>query len=411
MITRPLPTWIVAILVIVVLQTVTATLGRLVPVAAPAFMAEFGWDESFVGYLAAASVIGSLFVLTAGIGLLHRMGGVCALQVSLLLGALCLMLYIVPSAVRSRWLASVLIGLSNGTANPAGSEVLQRFTPPAHRNFVFSIKQAGVPLGGVIAGLGVPALIEAVGWRMALVIAGAAAFAVTALTAPFRSRIDPPRDPMVATRLVSFHPTHILVPLRSLSRAPGLWRVSWVGCLLAFPQAVWVTFAAIYLVVALGLSLSVAGLVYAVMQATSVLGRIVMGWFADHVASSTTTLALASVASALSTIAFGLVRPDWPLWALALLAAVAGIAVSGWNGVQIAEVARRSPPALVGETAAGSVILVYASNMMGPVFFAAFVAATGRFDLAFMISGALTLLCLPLLHGIDRAPETTRNRE
>ena len=60
-------------------------------------MAEFGWDESFVGYLAAASVIGSLFVLTAGIGLLHRMGGVCALQVSLLLGALCLMLYIVPS--------------------------------------------------------------------------------------------------------------------------------------------------------------------------------------------------------------------------------------------------------------------------------------------------------------------------
>ena len=41
------------------------------------------------------------------------------------------------------------------------------------------------------------------------------------------------------------------------------------------------------------------------------------------------------------------------------LAAVAGIAVSGWNGVQIAEVARRSPPALVGETAAGSVILVW----------------------------------------------------
>jgi len=410
MITRPLPTWIVAILVIVVLQTVTATLGRLVPVAAPAFMAEFGWDESFVGYLAAASVIGSLFVLTAGIGLLHRMGGVRALQVSLLLGALCLMLYIVPSV----WVAlgaSVLIGLSNGTANPAGSEVLQRFTPAAHRNFVFSIKQAGVPLGGVIAGLAVPLLIETVGWRMALVIAAAAAFGITALTWPFRARIDPPRDPMVEIRLVSFRLSHILVPLHSLSRGPGLWRVSWVGCLLAFPQAVWVTFAATYLVVALGLSLSVAGLVYAVMQATSVIGRIVMGWFADHVASSVTTLALASVASALSTIAFGLVRPDWPLWALALLAAVAGIAVSGWNGVQIAEVARRSPPALVGETAAGSVILVYISNFLGPVFFAAFVTATGHYDLAFMISGALTLLCLPLLHGIDRSSETTHNRQ
>jgi MFS family permease len=192
------------------------------------------------------------------------------------------------------------------------------------------------------------------------------------------------------------------VPLRSLSRAPGLWRVSWVGGLLAFPQAVWVTFAATYLVVTLGLSLSVAGLVYAVMQLTSVVGRVVMGWFADHVASSTTTLALASVASALSTIAFGFVSPAWPLWALMLLAAVAGISVSGWNGVQIAEVARRSPPGLVGETAAGSVILVYASNMMGPVTFAAFVALTNRFDYAFMVSGALSLLCLPLLHNIDR---------
>jgi predicted MFS family arabinose efflux permease len=209
---------------------------------------------------------------------------------------------------------------------------------------------------------------------------------------------------MVAVRWVNFRLTHVLVPLRSLSRAPGLWRVSWAGCLLAFPQAVWVTFTATFLVLALGLPLGVAGLVYAVMQATSVIGRVLMGWFADHVASSTTTLALLSVASALSTIAFGFVTPDWPLWALMLLAGIAGIAVSGWNGVQIAEVARRSPPGLIAETAAGAVILVYASNMLGPVFFAAFVALTGRFDLAFMISGAITLIAVPLLVGIDREP-------
>jgi MFS family permease len=328
------------------------------------------------------------------------------LQVTLILGAACLVLYIVPS-LSLALLASALIGLSNGTANPAGSEVLQRFTPPAHRNVVFSIKQAGVPLGGVIAGLTIPLLVESIGWRMALVAAAAVCMIATALTWPFRARIDPPRDRMVEIRLVSFRLTHILVPLRSLSRAPGLWRVSWVGCLLAFPQAVWVTFAATYLVVALGLSLGVAGLVFAVMQATSVIGRVVMGWFADRVATSTTTLALASIASALSTILFGLVGPDWPVWALVLLAAVAGISVSGWNGVQIAEVARRSPPALIGETAAGSVILVYLSNMMGPVGFAAFVALTGRFDYAFMISGALTLFCLPLLRGIDRGPESS----
>jgi MFS family permease len=402
---RMLPTWIVAIAVICFLQTLSSTLTRLVPVASPAFMADFGWHESWIGYLSAAIVVGALFVLTAGIGLFHRMGGVRALQASLLVGAASLVLVTVPS-IALALLASVLIGLSNGAANPAGSEVLQRFTPAAHRNFVFSVKQAGVPLGGVIAGLAIPPLVEMVGLRMALVAAGAALAGATALTWPVRARIDAPRDAMAAPRLVSFRWTDVAVPLRSLSRAPGLWNLSSVGCLLAIPQACWVTFATTYVVVALGHSLSVAGLVFAVMQATSVVGRIVMGWIADHVASSTATLALASLASALSTMTFAFASPDWPVWALLSIAAAGGISVSGWNGVQIAEVARRSPPSLIGETAAGSVILVYASNMLGPVGFAAFVAATGRFDYAFVLSGAFSLICLPLLYRIDREKDS-----
>jgi MFS family permease len=400
-----IPTWIVAIAVIVVLQTTSAYLGRLIPIAAPAFTKEFGWHESWVGYLSAANVIGALFILTAGIGLIKRMGGVLALQVSLVIGAAGLVLYFVPSLTVAL-IASIIIGLNNGAANPAGSEVLQRFTPVAHRNLMFSIKQAGVPLGGVIAGLTIPPLVEALGWRMALVVAAAGSIAAVALTIPFRARIDPPPEQRQVARLVSFRLTDILVPLRSLSSAPALWRVSWVGSLLAIAQACWVTFGVTYLVVAQGMSLGVAGLVFAVMQVTSVIGRMVQGWLADHVISSTATLAAASIASAATTILFAFVNPGWPAWGLIALAAAGGFAVSGWNGVMIAEVARRSPPELVGETAAGSVILVFMSNMLAPVGFAAFVAITGRFDHAFLLAGAFSLLCLPLLIGIDRARDT-----
>ena len=76
--TRSPPTWIVVTAIVLVLQTVSATLGRIVPVAGPAITKEFGWDQSWVGYLTAASVVGALFVLTSGIGLLHRLGGVRA---------------------------------------------------------------------------------------------------------------------------------------------------------------------------------------------------------------------------------------------------------------------------------------------------------------------------------------------
>ena len=87
---QPLPTWIVAIVVVLVLQTVTATMGRLVPVAAPAFTREFGWDQAWVGYLAAASIVAlgvpllwglatmALVPLSAAVGVL--MGAIAGLK-------------------------------------------------------------------------------------------------------------------------------------------------------------------------------------------------------------------------------------------------------------------------------------------------------------------------------------------
>ena len=45
-----------------------------------------------------ANVIGALFILTAGIGTIKRMGGVLALQLGLVIGARSLLLYLVPSS-------------------------------------------------------------------------------------------------------------------------------------------------------------------------------------------------------------------------------------------------------------------------------------------------------------------------
>jgi MFS family permease len=393
--------WLVAITVVFVLQTTAAFITRLIPIASPAFMVEFGWHESWIGYLSAANIVGAMCVLFAGMGLLRRMGSVLALQTSIMIGAAALLLFQFP-LIAVALLASALVGLSNGAANPAGSEVLMRYTPAAHHNLVFSIRQAGVPLGGVAAGLAIPLMVDWAGWRTALAISAVSAFAVTALLLPFRARIDGPRDP-VPLRWPGLE--DIARPLRSLSSAPGLWRIVLVGTVFSLAQACWFTFAATYLVVGLGHSLAVAGLVFAVMQAAGVVGRIALGIVADRT-SSAATLAAVAVLSAAVTAAFALAKPDWPLWSLMLIAAVAGTTVSGWNGVQVAETARRSPRSLIAEASAGGVIMVFASNMLAPMLFAAFVAATGRFDLAFLIAGLCSLLALPLLWGDGRGKES-----
>ena len=214
-----MPTWIIAITVIVVLQTTSAYLGRLVPIAAPEFMREFGWDGSWVGYLSAANVIGALFILTAGIGTIKRLGGVLALQAGLVIGAASLVLF---SFRRLWWRSSPAscIGLSNGAANPAGSEVLQRFTPPAHRNVVFSIKQAGVPLGGVMPGWRSRGWWNALGWRCGALRRRASAHRRRARDVPLRSRIDPPPEQGSAPGWSASGCPTSSGPLRSLSHAP-----------------------------------------------------------------------------------------------------------------------------------------------------------------------------------------------
>lgn len=404
----PFPAWTLAIAVILILQTTSAYLTRIVPIVSPAFMKEFGWNGSGIGYLTVANTVGALFVLMIGTALIRQVGAVRALQVSLLIGAASIVLFYFPSFAVALF-ASFLIGLSNGTATPAGSEVLQRFTPAANRNFVFSIKQAGVPLGGVIAGLTLPPLVDALGWRMALVVSAAAAIGGTCVMWPFCARIDGPRIWASALKLDGLSSMRDLAfPVRSLSLAPGLLRIALVGALLAIAQAVWFTFTVTYLVVELGISLSVAGLVFAVMQGTSVVGRVLMGWITDRPGSAQTTLAAAAVASAVTTALLAMSTAAWPVWSLVLLAAVAGVAVASWNGVQVAEVARRSPPGLVGETASGSVILVFISHMVAPAAFAAFVAATNRYDYALLVAAGCSLLCLPLLKGIDRSAEKLR---
>jgi MFS family permease len=397
-----MPTWIVAIVVVLVLQTVTATMARLVPVAAPAFTVEFGWDQSWVGYLSAASIVGALYPLTAGIGMMHRLGGVRALQLSLLVGAASLTLYLVPS-IALALLASVCVGLGSGTSNPAGSEVLTRFTPRQHRNLMFSVKQAGVPLGGMLGGLAIPPLIEAMGWRLAAVVVAFACIGVTLLTWPFQRRIDPPAEERMS-REWTFRMSDIFVPLNSLRHGDHLVRASCVGALLAVPQSGWITFSVTYLVVALGQSLSTAGLVFAVMQASSMFGRVFLGWLADRI-TGTRTLMFAALGSTVATVLLSFSTTAWPLWAFLLLAAFSGFVVSGWNGVQIAEIARRSPPELIGETAAGGVMFIFLTNLVTPIVFAAFVAITGRYDVAFLVTAASSLLCLPLLFAVDRTPE------
>lgn len=400
--------WLMPVVAICVLQALASFLSRLIPVVAPAMAAEYGWDGSSIGYLTAGNAWGALIILMVGSGMLRHLGGTRMLQLVLLLGSFSMGLFLTPSLALAL-VACFAMGMSTGVASPAGSEVLQRFSPPGMRNLIFSIKQAGVPLGGMLAGLLVPAVVALAGWRAALLVCGVLVAAPVLLTWRLGPAIDgretgEPEASTAPTTEPRFKRTlrSIAAPMASLRQNSSLMKMAIVGSLFAISQSVWFTFSVIYLVDRLDYSLALAGALYAVMQVGGVLGRVIMGWLSDRLQSARLTLTMVAIVAAVTTVLLGFTTSSWPWWSLVVLAFMAGASAASWNGVQIAEVARHSPPHLIAETSAGSASIVSIMNILAPVAIAVFVASTHRYDLAFIGAGLCTLLVLVFLPREDR---------
>jgi len=82
---------------------------------------------------------------------------------------------------------------------------------------------------------------------------------------------------------------------------------------------------------------------------------------------------------------------------------MSGAGVSGWNGVNLSEVTTRVPRHLIGEASAGAIVIVMSGHIVGPSAFAVLLSLIDRFDVAFLIAGAVSLLALPLIGRLDRA--------
>lgn len=396
------PSWVTALVTMVAVQMATAFLSRIPPTLAPALAAERGWSDAVVGYLASMNTLGSILFLALGAPILRRLGSVRSLQGGLMLGILGLTLLLPPFSTMAA-LASLLIGLGYGPSSPAGNDVLHRTAPPRRRAMIFSIKQAGVPLGGIIAGLVLPPIVVAFGWQAALLVSGLFVLIIILAVQPMRASLDSGRDREQALTLGAlFAPANIVSSLAAVTASPSLLRLASAGACLAVGQGIWFAYLMTFAVSVLGFDLKAAGIAFAIMQATSVGGRILLGWLADRYGAPRRMLGLLGLASGLLSLAMAFVGPGWTFPAFCVLAAVAGVSVSSWNGVQLSEVARACPPHLVREASAGATLIIFLGYVAAPAGFALLLTLTGRYDIGFMACTAAGLICSAIMR--DRPP-------
>lgn len=362
----------------------TATALALPPIA-PRAALSFGIDAHFIGFqISLIYLAGALGSAVSGT-LLARFGAAMIEIVSLGLFAFGLGMLACASLALAV-VGSLAIGLGYGLQNPAASQILNRVCPPAKRALVFSVKQAGVPLGAVVSSLALPALDTTIGWRMALVLGMVAPVALMAHLA-WHDRHDRHGVQTSGSLLAGF-----VGEQRLVWSLPRLRVLAALGLLYSAVQLSLSAFLVLMLVENHGWSLMSAAAAGGLLQAFGAAGRVTWGWLADRRGSGIGVLSFIGFASAAGLATFPWLG-IYPLPAQIGLLCGLGFCISGWNGVAMAEIARTAPPHQTGRVMGGALVYTFIGVVLGPASYALIFEHVGRYDTTF------TLVALAMVAG------------
>ena len=393
------------------------------PVFAPLAAPAIGVAASETGIFMAFAYGGASVASMASGALLRRFGAMRLSQLCLVFCSIGVAL-VATAALPVVILGAIVLGLGYGPVTPASSHILVRQAPPARRAFIFSAKQTGVPLGGVLAGGLVPPLVVAFGWQVAAIAVGLCGCVLALAVEPLRPRFDveqtvvkspsplagegrgggggtgldaswrrhPPPYPPPQGGRGRLKQWGIFEGIRLVLSLASLRLLSLASFTFGATQLSFATFIVAFLTDAVGFDLVSAGSLLAVGQTAGIVARLVWGWVADRFIAPWRLLSLLGFVMAGATVAVGLFTPAWPYAALVLVALVHGATAIGWNGIYLSEVARLAPPGTAGAATGGALAITFLGIVTGPPLFSFIVAMSGSYRPAFFATATLALL-------------------
>lgn len=366
---------------------VTNAAHAVLPVVAPEAARAFGVPAALIGYQISLATLGALCALLFLGNLSARWGSCRVIQVALLAQAafMCLLL---AQDLTLLLVASLGMGAGYALLTPAISPLLQRYTPAASRNLIFSYWQTGIPLGLVLAAAAAPIVTVTFGWQGA-VLGGAALLLVPAvMVEPLRRQADASRDRRA--RLARSPVPGIRIVLRDR----GLRRMAVAAPCFTAAQFAFSAYTVVTLVEGLGFGLVQAGLVMTGSQLAGALIRPVCGWIADRTRRPIATMTGLAVVMLLATLATAPMAPGWPVAVIVLVFAAIGASTNGHPGVMLAEVAHRAPHGEVASTTAGMLLFTNLGRMLGPIAFANVFLLTGSYTLTIASTAVFAVICI-----------------
>lgn len=279
--------------------------------------------------------------------------------------------------------ALLVVGAGYSTIQPGGSKSVASWFDASQRGLAMGIRQAGLPLGGVLSASALPALAAAFGWRSTLVAGAGVALAGAVAFLAFYRR--PPHRP----------PARAASPVRlDLLREPYMKKVILSGTCLVSVHGGLGVLTVLYLHEVAAMDAAAAAAVYVAVQCAGALGRILLAAWSDRHKSGRYACVLACLAAVIAGMAL-LATPAGRSPAVACLLFVwLGFFGIGWYGPWVAYAADAAPPDRTGFALGLAMAVNQVAIILAPPALGLLTDVTGGFTAAWVLLAASAGLTL-----------------
>jgi MFS family permease len=377
---------------------------------------EFGLSLIALGYLFSSFLWAYVLMMLPGGWLIDRWGAHVVASVATAVWSAAQMATGVVGSFATLLLARLGLGIGEAPFAPISYGSVRSWSPYTERGTAIAAISAGSSLGLALGAPAVAWLIETLSWRWSFIITGAVGFVwvliwLALVSTPEKTRWLPQveRDHILAGRDAGIKPpSHGGVGYLGLARCPAMWGLFISQGCLVYTGYLYISWLPNYLQTARHLSMLSSGVYTAIPFLVAMAVGIVANWAGDRLLSADAVRRgnrRYLVALSLLFMAAGLAIPF--VQSLAAVITLITIAVSSAhvgpaaNGALVGDLLR-SP----GDAGRAFAFLVLGGNTFGllaPIVTGYVVAATGSFNAAFVVAGALALVgavaALALAHG------------